>query len=70
MLVDSQGRLQKGAKEAPSPVHSSSLQLRAARAVVHKYRRYVREVEFERLRTLVPTVANKHEVEKVKRNNT
>ena len=40
-------------------------QLQAGQKVVKKYRKYARNAEFRRLRTIVPTLASKNDVSKV-----
>ena len=41
-------------------------QLQAGQKVVKKYRKYARNAEFRRLRTIVPTLASKNDVSKVR----
>ena len=40
-------------------------QLQAGQKVVKKYRKYARNAEFRRLRTIVPSLASKNDVSKV-----
>ena len=51
--------------EFKTPPKSTNLKITASQKVVKKYRKYVKNAEFRRLKSIVPTLAKKNDASKV-----
>ena len=67
LVADSSySNLYRRAEQSRNNPHGSPTQHRA-KAIIRKYRRHVRQVEFKRLRSIVPAVANNEKASQVRK---